>query len=297
MKFVPTGVSRFVGRQVLKTQKNSPTILFAVGVVGMVATTVAASRATLRLEDEVLIPAQKAKADLQVGLTKFDSIDEGQELFSIYTKAAGRTLKLYAPSIGLGVVSILCLTKSHNILKERNAGLAAAYAASMASLQEYRKRVADEFGEEKENEIYHAMEKGVATFTDEDGVVHELKGKMATRGSASPTRLFFDETCKNWKRSPGYNQMWLNMQEDYANAKLRANGHLFLNEVLEVIDGARRHCPEGQVLGWVYDPEKVHQVDFGIFRDNSFNGTRFVNGEEASIILDFNVDGYILDKI
>lgn len=306
MKYVPAGMSRFVSRQVLKTQKNSPTILFAVGVVGMVGTAVAASRATLHLEEEVLEPAQKAKADLAVATVQYSSVNEGQELTKIYGKAAMSTVRLYAPAIGLGVVSIACLTKSHTILKERNAGLTAAYAAVAASFSDYRKRVADEYGEEKENELYHAM-------TDSQYVVETDKGpkvvngKNATRDSSSPYKFFFDETAKNWKRAPGYNQMWLNTQQDYCNDKLRANGHLFLNEVLEVLGGAEARRPEGQVVGWLYDVEEAARrkpgykgdgyVDFGIFKNNSFNGTRFVNGEEASIVLDFNVDGPIMDMI
>lgn len=297
MKYVPAGVSRFVGRQALKTQKNSPTILFAIGVVGMVGTAVAASRATLRLEDEVLVPAEKEKANLQVGLQKYQSINEGQEMTRIYGRAAVKTIRLYAPAIGLGVVSIACLTKSHKILQERNAGLTAAYTAVAASFSNYRKAVATEFGEEKEQEIYHAMEEADRTFVGKDGVEFTRTGKEATRNSRAPSKYFFDETNKNWKRAPGYNQMWLNMQQQYANDKLRANGHLFLNEVLEVLGGAEARIPEGQVLGWLYEGDGDGYVDFGVFRNNSFNGTRFVNGEEQSIILDFNYDGPIMDKI
>ncbi len=50
-KFVPTAVSKRVGRQILRGQKHSPTILFGVGVVGIIATTVTACRATLKLEE------------------------------------------------------------------------------------------------------------------------------------------------------------------------------------------------------------------------------------------------------
>lgn len=57
----------------------------------------------------------------------------------------------------------------------------------------------------------------------------------------------------------------------------------------------------GQVVGWVYDPENPNHngdnwVDFGIYNIDKERNRAFVNGYERSILLDFNVDGYILDK-
>ena len=47
-----------VGRQILTARKHSPAILFVAGTVGIVATVVVASRATLK-SDEVLSVAEK----------------------------------------------------------------------------------------------------------------------------------------------------------------------------------------------------------------------------------------------
>ena len=57
---------------------------------------------------------------------------------------------------------------------------------------------------------------------------------------------------------------------------------------------------EGQLVGWVYkkgNPNGDNFVDFGIFSSNRPNSVNFVNGYEPTIILDFNVDGPILDLI
>lgn len=53
----------------------------------------------------------------------------------------------------------------------------------------------------------------------------------------------------------------------------------------------------GQVVGWIYcekNPVGDNYVDFGIY---NLQNEGFVNGNERSILLDFNVDGIILDKI
>ena len=53
----------------------------------------------------------------------------------------------------------------------------------------------------------------------------------------------------------------------------------------------------GGVVGWVYDPVNPigdNYVDFGIHVQRNQD---FINGYERSILLDFNVDGNILDVL
>lgn len=295
MKYVPAGMSRLVGRQVLKAQKNSPTILFAVGVVGVVGTVVLASRATLRLEDEVLTPAEHAKNRLEIASKEHTSINRNQELAKIYVRTVSTSLKLYGPSLIVGVLSVAALTKSHQILNQRNGALTAAYAGLAKSFSEYRKAVAEEIGEEKEKDIYHARADAEWVEETPEGPV-VVKGKKASRNDRHPYSFCFDETNKHWKRGPNYNQMFLSGQENWANSKLRTRGHIFLNEVLDSL-GIER-VPDGQIVGWLYeDPEGDGYVDFGIFKDGGFDGTRFVNGEEGSVWLAFNCQGPIHERI
>ena len=53
----------------------------------------------------------------------------------------------------------------------------------------------------------------------------------------------------------------------------------------------------GQVVGWVYsedNPVGDNFVDFGLYADN-LAYSDFVNGYDNGILLDFNVDGNVLD--
>ena len=91
--------------------------------------------------------------------------------------------------------------------------------------------------------------------------------------------------------------MFLRAEQQYANDLLMAHGRLYLNEVYDMLDIPRTKA--GQVVGWVYDeknPKSDCYVDFGIYNVYRQANREFVNGYERSILLDFNVDGYILNR-
>ena len=90
--------------------------------------------------------------------------------------------------------------------------------------------------------------------------------------------------------------MFLRRQQDYANEMLKTKGHLFLNEVYDMLGFQRTKL--GQIAGWVYEnPNGDGYIDFGIYDIHDQTKRDFVNGYERSIWLDFNVDGNILDLI
>lgn len=107
----------------------------------------------------------------------------------------------------------------------------------------------------------------------------------------SPYGFKFDENSAGWDKSREYNEIYLKLQQDYASSLLRYRGHLFLNEVYDMLGVPRRAI--GQLVGWVYDennPNGDNFVDLDIFNERN-------NNDENVFILDPNVDGYILDKI
>ena len=115
------------------------------------------------------------------------------------------------------------------------------------------------------------------------------------RPDVSDYAKFFNETCVGWQKDPEYNLMFLKVQQQYANEKLRHQGYIFLNDVYDMLGMPRTKA--GQIVGWIYDennPNGDNYVDFGIYMEHNQN---FVNGYETSLLLDFNVDGLILDKL
>jgi hypothetical protein len=90
--------------------------------------------------------------------------------------------------------------------------------------------------------------------------------------------------------------MNLHAAQQFANDKLRADGFLFLNDVFDEL-GIRK-TSLGQKSGWIYNPDGNGEGDNYItFRYKEVT-RKAENGEyENAIILDFNVDGIIIDKI
>lgn len=291
-------VTSKVARQVLVTQKHSPTILFGVGVVGVVSTAVLASKATLQLED-VLTEHQRQMSRIHHAAENLDAYTEQTAKSDIvlqYTKTAVEMLKLYGPTIVVGGATLLAFTGSHRILTARNLALGAAYKAVEGAFAEYRQRVVQELGEDKDREFRYATEtREVIEETETGPQPREMTTVDSNKGLSGYAR-FFDEMNINWSPSAMHNKVFLQAQEKWANDYLRSHGHLFLNDVYKAL--GMEPSPEGQIVGWLYGGKGKDQfVDFGIFRGDSPAVREFVNGREHSILLDFNVDGPIWNLI
>jgi Family of unknown function (DUF6353) len=292
MKYIPNAVSLKIARSMLIGQKHSPTILFVGGVVGVVAGTILACRATLKLE-EIL---EKSHGQIELAKTledeDYSKEDSQRDVAIVYVKNVVTVAKLYAPAIIVGTVSIAALTGSHRILTNRNAALTAAYAALEKGFSEYRKRVVDKYGEDEDRELRYGTEL-VQVKNETTGKTKELM-RVGPEGHSIYAR-FFDEACPSWDPNPEYNLFFLKSQQNYANDRLHAHGHIFLNEVYDKLGIERSRA--GQSVGWIKNKGVGDSyVDFGIF-DGTKPGSRdFVNGREGRILLDFNVTT-ILDKI
>jgi hypothetical protein len=290
MRYIPNSVTQKIGRQILLGRKHSPTILFAGGVVGAVTSTVLACRATLKL-DEVLKETRNHIEDVRtLNHDNYNEQDRRQDLTVLYVRGTVKVVKLYSPAIAIGALSIAALTGSHNILTKRNAGLTAAYAALEKGFKEYRQRVVDEFGEDKDCEFRYGAES--YEITDSKGKTKTVK-RVGTKDPSVYAR-FFDQLCPDWQKTPEYNMFFLKSCQNYANDLLHSRGHIFLNEVYDMIGLDRSQA--GAVVGWRLGNGDDF-VDFGIFNGKSNNSRDFVNGREGAILLDFNVDGTMYDKI
>jgi Family of unknown function (DUF6353) len=299
MKYIPKPITQTIGRQLLVGQKHSPTMLFVGGIVGMVATVVVSSRATLQLEDslaETKSNMKKAKDLVAEGRDNYTQADYQKDLGILYSRGAVTVAKLYAPSIALGVVSVVALTGSHKILTSRNVALTAAYSVLEKGFSEYRKRVVQEYGADKDRELMYPSEiRKVGTVVDASGTELDVSGIRVAPNQYSPYAKFFDQLCSSWSKDPEYNYMFLRCKQNWLNDLLQMRGHVFLNDVYDELGIDRTSA--GSVVGWIISKDGDNYIDFGIFNGNSPGARDFVNGREGAILLDFNVDGVIYDKI
>ena len=293
---LPSAVTRKISAQALATHKNAPSWLFAIGIAGSVTSTVLACRATLKLEDVV----DNAKSNLDV-IRSIDEVepqigkqypekDRIHDTALVYTRASVDVVRLYAPAVVVGGLSIAALTKSHNILNDRVTALSAAYAAVSAGYERYRAKVIEKYGEEQDREF--RQQRDIVSAPGPDGKPIDVT--IVSPDGTSPYAKFFDQLSPNWSKEPEYNYAFLLSQQNWANDKLRMQGHLFLNEVYDSLGIPRTRA--GSVVGWSVKGDGDKYVDFGIFDDDARNRA-FVNGLEGSVLLDFNVDGVIIDFV
>lgn len=285
------------GRQILLAQKKSPTVMVVAGAVGFVTTIVLASKATLKLDS--IVDHAQTQISMATDLhdqdrDDYNDTDFRKDMVLIYLKTAGKIAKIYGPALVIGTTSLACFIGSHRIMSSRNAGLMAAYAALDKGFREYRSRVLEEVGEDKEREFrYGAVKKEILEETD-TGPQTKTVARVAP-GKPSIYARFFDEGNVNWVGNPSYNRVFLQSNQNYMNDMLRARGHVFLNDVYDALGFERTSA--GSVVGWVLGKGGDDYIDFGIFDGNRPAIRDFVNGFEGSILLDFNVDGIMYDKI
>lgn len=282
-------VTRSVGRSVLKSKKNSPHIFFVGGVVGVIGSGILACRATLKLEETL----DDIKSDVEA-VRRIKNGDLGDNKQETYKYAAYVTIKstasigrLYLPSIVLGGISIAALTGSHVQLTRRNAALSTTLAVVTKAYEEYRVRIQNELGKERELEIYHGVEEKEVEVNGKTKTI-----KSATKNGLSPYARFFDDFSSAYRKNAEMNRIFLECQQNYFNHILTVRGHVFLNEVYDAVGLERSQA--GQVVGWVIHGDGDNYIDFGLY---DAHNAAFINGLERACLLDFNVDGVVYDKI
>lgn len=304
-------LSNVTGRTGLIVQKHSPEILLVTGIAGTVVSAVLACRATLKVEEVLDTHHEKALKindcwekvkDGEISKETYSEVDFKRDLTVTYIQTGVQFVKLYGPAITLGVASIACIIGGHGIMKKRNLALVAAYKAVEEGFNAYRKRVIEEYGEQKDYMYRHGLRSEMVeeTEVDENGkTVTVQKEKMVSDSPDQPSiyARFFDESCENWAKNPEYNMYFLKAQQSYFNNMLQARGHVFLNEVYDALGIPRSGA--GATVGWVMrkDGKGDNYIDFGIWDGDRERARAFVNGDERSILLDFNVDGVIYDLI
>lgn len=292
---VQTKFVRTLNRSSLVVKKYSPEILLGLGLTGIVVSAVLAAKATLKAKP--ILDEAKERLDEIKKLPDAKENNEATALTYVYTGM--EFAKLYAPAFGIGALSIASILSSHGVMKKREVGLIAGYNLIAESFAAYRKRVVEELGPEIDKNYRFGIYE--TEYNDkvvgEDGSISKQKKKekkianKTTKGFAK----FFDEYSSQWQKNSETNLYFLRLQQNYANDLLKARGHVFLNEVYDMLDIPR--TKEGSIYGWIMNGEGTTVIDFGVYNIDNPAGRAFVNGYEKAILLDFNVTGIIWDQI
>lgn len=296
-------ISSIANKSVMKLKKYSPEILIVAGIAGTIVSTVVACKATTKVNRVI----EDAKSDIDKVHTatanfvteageSYSADDAKKDLAIIYVQTGVKLAKLYGPAIILGSLSIGSILASNNILRKRNVALGAAYAAIDKSFKDYRSRVVERFGEQVDTELKYGIKaKKYESFEVDPETGKEKKVKktamVADPNLKSDYAVYFDNKSRNYETNQDYNYMFLRAQQQFANDKLQTRGHLFLNEVLDDLDLPR--TPAGQIVGWTKNGPDGY-VNFRIVEvERETEDGR----HEPALLLDFNVEGNIWDKM
>lgn len=321
------------------TWRNSPYILTGLGIAGGAATIALACKATTKLPEvnaanearmELLETYEDAVTDEETedGQIVYSEEQHKKNVFNARVQGLWEYAKLYGPAFLTGLGSVACILGGAGILNKRLGASLAACASIEHAFSQYRKRVIEHEGKDADDRYYYGIEKKKVQVPELDENGEEKKdknGKVKTKevevsfiptggswtelGYSPYARMFDDYNSNEFSRNdPYFNKAFLDMTQDLANKELERKGYLLLNEVYAMLDFEK--TPEGQVVGWIYDPDKElfpdhngdNNVDFMIYHvcknpDAEEQRKAFLFERTDAVIVDFNVDGVILDKI
>lgn len=296
-------VSGVINKTTMTLKKHSPEILVVAGVVGAVASAVIACKATTKVgkiteeaKDMIDSIHEAEKNGVTSAGEAYTKEDCQKDLAITYVHTGIKYAKLYAPAVILGSLSVTSILASNNILRKRNIALGAAYAAIDKSYKEYRGRVIERFGEQVDQELKYNIKAKKFEEVETDPETGKQKKVKKTVMVADPNlqsdyAVYFDNKSRNYETNMDYNRMFLKAQQQYANDKLQARGHVYLNEVLDDLDLPR--TPAGQIVGWTKDGPDGY-INFRIIEvERETEDGR----HEPALLLDFNVEGDIWSQM
>jgi hypothetical protein len=311
LTIVKTGMKRMG----LIVYKHMPQILFGAGVLTGAGALIETARGTTKIDD-IFSRKETRLAKIDALMIDDTYTEEDRQKDILKTKAimCVDLAKAYAPATILYAASVTCFLGGHHILAQRYAATAAALTATTKAFNGYRGNVKDELGDEADWRFLHgikAEELDKVTITDEKGETKEITVVKRSDIGKNPNDYsmyakVFKKGNDYWQGESSYNMWFLKKVQNQMNDKLLARrnhehgGYLFLNEVYEALGFSSTKA--GAVVGWYIPKEGAeddnngdYYVDFGIFSKNG--SVRFINDEEDSIILDFNVRGSIYDLL
>lgn len=202
--------------------RHEPEVLMAMGISGMIFSTVWAVKATVK--------AAKVVHDYKES-KQIDKVTK-KELVSM-------TWKYYIPVVGSMLLSVPCIIAGNQVGNKRYAALAAAYTISETALQEYKDKTLEIVGDKKEQQIREAISKDKVASTYEGGTQIIMTGNGES--------LFYEPISGRYFKS---NWNDINKAANDLNAKALSDpcGHTTLNEWFEKL--GLEPTSIGEDIGW-----------------------------------------------
>ena len=171
--------------------RNSPAILTGLGCAGVLTTAILTGRATLQASE----------------ILKMEVPDEQLPA----TEIVKLTWKVFIPPVLVGASSIACIIGANTINTHRNAALAALYSLSETAFREYKEKVVEEIGRNKELKVRDNIA--------QDRVTTNPVGDKTIIFTGNGEVLCYDALCDRYFKSSAekIRQQVLELNEDLRN--------------------------------------------------------------------------------
>ena len=204
-------------------RRNSPTILTFLGAAGVVATSIAAAKAT----PKAMALLEKTKEEKGEELTKLEIV-----------KVAGPA---YIPAVAIGASTIACIFGANALNKKTQASIMSAYALLNTSYKQYKSKVKELYGENSDRNV----KKEIAKDKFKDNDIHINNEKI----------LFFDFYSLRYFEST---ERLVLKAENRVNELLKLYGRASLNDFYESLGMPTAYT--GYELWW--NVQKCPSVEF-----------------------------------
>ena len=156
----------------------------------------------------------------------------------------------------------------------------------------------ERFGEDVDHQLRYNFKATEVeeTVIDEKGKEKKVKKTIEVADpNASEYVKYFTKSNPYWENNPEYVEMFLRSQQNYANDKLKATGHLTLNDVYDML--GFHDSKAGMVVGWIYDLDHPNGDNYVEFDVKKVHLPDEQGGYEEAYAIDFNVDGNIYNEM
>lgn len=166
--------------------------------------------------------------------------------------------KFYLPAAALGAGTIACILGSNALNKKQIASLTAGYMALGKAYQEYRQKVIENFGIEKEAEIHDQIK---------EEKLPEVREKMEEE-----KLLCYEPISKRY-----FHATEIELTDAFYNANryFALNGELSMNDFTSYLPGLD-FTPEGDTLGWcaeyLANEWEYYWIDFNYYKQTTDDG-------------------------
>lgn len=304
-------IARTVNLAGIELKKHSPEILTGIGIVGGITATVLACIATVK-EQEII---GEAEAELDaIDKTLADKEDYTEEEATkdkrkVILRTAGKTAANYALSATVGAASVTSIIVGAATQHARVVDATGLATAAGLGLKGIKDGLIKKYGKEEGLKLYNELRHGVTEeeieeeVVDKNGKTKKVKRKVKVlEEKAKPKTVsyvrVYDWNNPYYREDMTYNRFFVNAQQNYFNDKLKSfvkGGYVFMNEVDEALGFPKTEA--GQIVGWRYDPDNPNIDNYIDFCITEVYKTDEYGIKRPCLILEYNVDGSILNKI